>query len=277
MTTRPLGFRRLVLGLQPGAPDHAAELAVEFAQLLDAELLGLFLDDLGLRHLAATPTARALSALGAGWRRLEPSQSLADAAAQSAERRFAAVSRGLARRRFEIARGGAAQALTAISRSDDIVVIVPPPAAADRAAEPFASLLAAAFGSAAAVMLAPARVARAAGAVVAIAASQDDPSVETASAIAEAAGERLVVVELRALAGDALRVERKREAIHGVWRIDEGPLDYAAEAAPHALGGLAERLTVVSRGAIRNEVALAIALARGAPVLSLGPREPGRA
>ncbi len=35
MTTRPLGFRRLVLGLQPGAPDHAAELAVEFAQLLD--------------------------------------------------------------------------------------------------------------------------------------------------------------------------------------------------------------------------------------------------
>ena len=214
MTTRPLGFRRLVLGLQPGAPDHAAELAVEFAQLLDAELLGLFLDDLGLRHLAAMPTARALSALGAGWRRLEPSQSLTDAAAQSAERRFAAVSRGLARRRFEIARGGAAQALTAISRSDDFVVIVPP-AAADRAAEPFASLLAAAFGSAAAVMLAPARVARAAGAVVAIAASPDDPSVETASAIAEAAGERLVVVELRALAGDALRVERKRFTAFG--------------------------------------------------------------
>ncbi len=273
MTRGPLGFRRLVLGLQPGAPDRAAELAVEFAQLFDAELIGLFLDDLGLRHLAAMPAARAISAFGAAWRRLEPSPGFADAAAESAERRFAAVSRGVARRRFEIARGGPAQALAAISRSDDIVVIVPPPAAADRASEPFASLLAAAFASAAAVMLAPARRARAAGAIVAIAASPDDPSVEAAGAIAEAAGERLVVVDMRAVAGDALRVERKLQSTGGAWMIDEGPLDYAAEAAPQALRGLEERLTVVSRGAIRNEVALAIALARGAPVLSLGPRE----
>jgi hypothetical protein len=56
-------------------------------------------------------------------------------------------------------------------------------------------------------------------------------------------------------------------------QIDEGPLDYAAEAAHHALKGLAERLTVVSRGAISNELTLKIALARGAPVLTLGPHE----
>ena len=148
-------------------------------------------------------------------------------------------------------------------------MIVPPAAAADRAAEPFASLIAAAFGSEAAVMLAPARPARAAGSIVAIATSPNDPSVEAASLIAAAAGERLVVVDARAIAGDMLRVERKREGGEGSSRIDEGPVKYAADAAPHALRGLTERLTVISRGTIRNEVALTIALARGAPVLSI--------
>ena len=189
---------------------------------------------------------------------------------ERAERRFAAVSRGLQRRRFEVVRGGAAQALAGVSRAEDIVVIVPPAAAADRAAEPFASLIAAAFSSDAAVLLAPAMAGWVAGSIVAIAASPDDPSVEAASAIAEAAGEGLVVVDVRAIAGDALRFARRRE-----WneRIDEGPVDYAADAAHHALKGLAKRLTVVSRGAIRNEVELAVALARFAPVLSLRPRE----
>lgn len=124
-------------------------------------------------------------------------------------------------------------------------------------------------------MLAPARVARAAGSVVAIATSPDDPSVEAASLITAAAGERLVVVDVR-IAADALRVERKREGNDRIQQIDEGPAEYTAEAAPHALRGLTERLTVISRGTIRNEVALAIALARGAPVLSLGPRVRGR-
>jgi hypothetical protein len=153
-------------------------------------------------------------------------------------------------------------------------VIVPPAAAADRAAEPFASLIAAAFGSKAGVMLAPGRAARDSGSIVAIATSPDDPSVEAASLIAAAAGERLVVVDVRAIAGGALRFERKREGGERIARIiDEGAVDYAAEAAPLALRGLTERLTVVSRGTIRNETALAIALARATPVLSLGARE----
>ena len=64
----------------------------------------------------------------------------ADYAAESAGRRFAVASERLERRRFEIVRGAAAQALAAISRPEDILVIVPPAAAADRVAEPFASL-----------------------------------------------------------------------------------------------------------------------------------------
>ena len=37
-----------------------------------------------------------------------------------------------------------------------------------------------------------------------------------------------------------------------------------------------ERLAVVTRGAVGNDIALAIALARGVPVLSIDTRERGR-
>ena len=167
-----LGFKRLVLGLQAGAPSRATRLAVEFAELFDAELLGLLIDDAGLRHLAGIPLAHAFSSLGAGWRRLELAQALdeADYAASRAELLFTEAARRLARRRFEIVRGGAAHALAAIWRSDDLVLIEAPAAPAERAAEPFASLFSAALDSAAAVMLTPARLSRSAGSIVAIAA-----------------------------------------------------------------------------------------------------------
>ena len=278
MTLRPLGFRRLVLGLQPGAPASTTELAVELAGLFDLELIGLFIDDDALRHWAAMPAARAISALGAAWNSLEFAHGSgeADYAAESARRRFAVASERLERRRFEIVRGAAAQALAAISRPEDILVIVPPAAAADRVAEPFASLLEAAFASPAAVMLVPRRIARPAGSIVAIAAP-DDPSVEVASAIAAATGESHVVVDMRRAGGEALHLEvRSGTGNHSHRPLRAGPVDYLVEAAPHALRELKERLIVISRGVLRNEIALAIALIRGAPVLSINPRERAR-
>ena len=275
MTLRSLGFRRLVLGLQRAAPASTTELAVELASLFDLELIGLFIDDVALRHWAAMPAARAISALGAAWNSLEfadgPGE--ADYAAESAGRRFAVASERLERRRFEIVRGAAAQALAAISRPEDILVIVPPAAAADRAAEPFASLLEAVFASPAAVMLVPRRIARVAGSIVAIAATPDDPSVDVAGAIAAATGESHVVVDMRRAGGKALRLEvRSGAGNHSHRSPHGGPVDYLAEAAPHALRGLRERLTVIDRGVLQNEIALAIALGRGAPVLSINPR-----
>lgn len=275
MTLRSLGFRRLVLGLQRAAPASTTELAVELASLFDLELIGLFIDDVALRHWAAMPAARAISALGAAWNSLEfadgPGE--ADYAAESAGRRFAVASERLERRRFEIVRGAAAQALAAISRPEDILVIVPPAAAADRAAEPFASLLEAVFASPAAVMLVPRRIARVAGSIVAISATPDDPSVDVAGAIAAATGESHVVVDMRRAGGKALRLEvRSGAGNHSHRPPHGGPVDYLAEAAPHALRGLRERLTVIDRGVLQNEIALAIALGRGAPVLSINPR-----
>ncbi len=170
MTLQALGFRRLVLGLQPDAADRSAELACELASLFDLELLGLFLDNISLRRLVAMPAARAISALGAGWSPAAAlSPSFLEDAAGSAERRFVEASRRLERRRFEIVRGGWAQALAKLSPTADIVVITPPTAPADRAAEPFASLLAMASSGAAAVLFAPRRLARSAGAIEALA------------------------------------------------------------------------------------------------------------
>ena len=51
MTARPLGYKRLVLGLQAGVPNRATRLAAEFAELFDAELLGLFIEDVPVNVL----------------------------------------------------------------------------------------------------------------------------------------------------------------------------------------------------------------------------------
>ena len=66
MSTQPYSFKRIVLGLQPSAPDRAMQLAVELADLLHLDLLGLFLEDTSLRDLASMPFAREFRLLGGG-------------------------------------------------------------------------------------------------------------------------------------------------------------------------------------------------------------------
>ena len=260
MTAAPLGFRRMVLGLHPNAPSRAANLAVEFAALFDLELLGLFIEDVGLRNFAAMPFAREISALGGGWRPIEPERAERelDFAADKAERRFAAAARGVARRQFEIVRAAAGQALAAELRGGDVVTIGAPATSAERAAEPIASLIEAAFRSAAAVMLAPARRARHAGPIVAVAATPNDPSVAAAAAIADAVGEKLIVVNFSAHAGSAWGAARR-----------EGAPAAEVDGLPPDLRRLRERLVVLSRGAAQDRLALAIAIARGVPTLSV--------
>ena len=228
-------------------------LAVELAELFQPSCIGLFIEDAGLRHLAGIPFAREISALGGLWRPVEAERALdeLDLAAGRAARRFDEAARRVARRQFKVVRGGAAEALAALS-PDDVVAIGAPAAAAERATEPFASLLAAAFRSAAAVMLIPARPARRAGPVVALAAYADDPSVATAAAIAHALGEKLVVVDLSAGAGETWLTRRRA---------------VAGDDAPVGLRAVRERLAVISRGAARERLALTIVATRGAPTL----------
>ena len=196
MSSEPHSFKQLVLGLQPGAHDRTMQLAIELADLLHLDLLGLFLEDTSLLDLARIPFSREFRPLGGGWHPIDLEQLLHDFefAARSIEHKFKGAAKRLSTGyQFETARGSPAKTF-AFSRRDDIIMIVEPQNPVERATQQFAWLLEAAFRSAAAVMLVPPHIARTKGPVVAIAASASDPCVLAAAAIALAAKEELVII-----------------------------------------------------------------------------------
>lgn len=265
-----------MLGLQPGAHDRTMRLAVELADLLHLDLLGLFLEDSSLLDLAGIPFSREFRPLGGGWHTIDLDRLSHDfeLAARSIERKFIGAAQRLPTGyQFEVARGSLAKTFASVSRRDDIVMIVEPQSSAERATQQFSWLLEAAFRSAAAVMLVPPHIARTKGAVVAITASPGDPSVRAAAAIALAAKEELVVIEtdgrdtddpdIRKLAADTgLTIKHV-----GAARL--GLTDPAACAL--AFRQIQERLIVMTRGAFADEAASAIAAARQVPVLVVEP------
>jgi hypothetical protein len=246
MPEQPHSYKRLVLGLQPSAPDRTMQLAVELADLLHLDLLGLFLEDTNLRDLASIPFAREFRPLGGGWHAIDLDRLSHDfdLAARAIERTFTEAAKRLpTRHQFEVIRGPMAKTFASVSRTDDIVMIVEPMSPAERATQQFAWLMEAAFQSAAAVMLVPPQIARTKGPIVAIAATPDDPSIHAAAAIAIAAKEELVVIEARgvALPDPAICAQAFRQT--------------------------QERLVVMTRGAFEDKAASAIAAARRVPVL----------
>ena len=269
-------FKRVVLGLQPRAPDRIMQLAVELADLLHLELLGLFVEDTGLRDFASIPFAREFRSLGGGWHPidLERLSHDLDMAARSTERMFVAAAKRLPTRcQFEVVWGRTAETITSISQTGDIVMIMEPVNPAERATQQFSWLIEAAFRSAAAVMLVPTRIARTAGAVVAIAGAPDDPTIDVAAAIAMAAKEDLVIVETYEGTADNVRI-RKLAADTGlrIKHVAAGKLPPSDPAAfSPAFRQLEGRLVVMSRGTFANDVALMIASARQVPVLVIEP------
>jgi hypothetical protein len=268
MVTELHSFKRVVLGLHATAPDRM-QFAVKMADLLQLELLGLFIEDTSLHALASIPFAREFRTLSGDWHSISPPQVSQDlrVAARSAERSFADAAKRLATRwQFEVIQGSTAETIASISQTGDIVVIIEPRSPAERATQQFAWLVDAALRSHAAVMLVPARVLRTAGPVVAIAESPADPSIAAAAHIAIAAREDLIIAShdtsaddprIRALAAETgLRIELVRPAGTAFdWR--------AFAAASHQLR---ERLIVASHGAVGDN-ALTLASARGVPVL----------
>ncbi|OIQ64996.1 hypothetical protein GALL_534490 [mine drainage metagenome] len=103
------------------------QLAVELADLLHLDLLGLFLEDTSLRDLASIPFSREFRSLGGGWHTIDLDQLSHDfeLAARGIERKFvSAAKRLLTGYQFEVARGPMAKTFTTLSRIDDIVMIV---------------------------------------------------------------------------------------------------------------------------------------------------------
>jgi hypothetical protein len=270
MPLQPHSFKRLVLGLQPSAPDRIMQLAADLAEVLDLELLGLFLEDSSLRDLAGIPFAREFSPLGGGWRAMDVDRLTheLEVAAHSTERMFTdAVKRLPIKCEFEVIRGPIADIIASVSRTGDIVMILEPANAAERATQQFSWLIEGAFQSAAAVMLVPSRIVRTAGPIVAIATGQDDPSIHAAAAIAKATKENLVIAEANDHNGDDAAIRRlAAETGVSVKRIpaDNQPVSGAWAQTLHALR---ERLVVMTRGPLAYEAASSIASARHVPVL----------
>lgn len=272
MSKEPHSFKRLVLGLQPSAPDRTMQLAVELADLLHLDLLGLFLEDTSLHDLASIPFSREFRPLGGGWHTLDLDRLSRDfeLAARSIERKFMDAAKRLPTGcQFAVARGPMTTTLASISRSDDIVMIVEPRSPAERATQQFSWLLEAAFRSAAAVMLVPPQIVRTKGPIVAMAISPDDPSIQAAAAIALAAKEELVIIETDGRNADHPGITKLAAdttlTIKAVAAADIGLTDPAACAL--AFRQIQERLIVMTRGAFADGAASAIAGARRIPVL----------
>jgi hypothetical protein len=277
MAQRHPSFRRIVLGLQ-SASERNLQFAVELAELLHLDLLGLFLEDPSLRRLAGIPFLREFRTLGGGWHPIDVerlSREL-DLAATSIERLFSEAVRGLTTAcRFEVARGSIAEAIASVSRAGDIMMIMEPVNPAEHASRQLHWLIEAAFRSAAAVMLVPTHLARRRGPIAAIAAVPNDPSILSAAAIALAAKESLLIVEAAESAADEAGLRNIIADIpRDVVRLAAGkksPADAAALMA--AFLPLHERLVVMTRGAVAAEMPTLMAAARRVPVLVIEPPE----
>jgi hypothetical protein len=275
MSTQSYEFKRLVVGLQASASESAMRLAVEFAQQLHLDLLGIFLDDANLRGLAAIPFAREFRLLQ-GWRRLDADQLIQDVevAAKVVERTFERACRGLpSRPRFEVVRGLPYKTIASIAGLEDIVMVVEPGHPAERVSGQFTWFLRGALQSAAAVLLAPREIIRKEGPVVVIALTKNDPSIAVAAAIASATNDELIIVEINTDRAEKIPltdlIAQKPDLQRVIAKV--GTIDALLEA----MVPLNERLVIMTRGASDGVLALAIASARRVPILVLEP--PSRA
>jgi len=268
-------FRRLVLGLQPRAPDHTIPFAIEFAELLNLDLLGVFLEDTSLQNLASIPFAREIRPLGGSWHPIDIEHLTRDLerAAVRAERSFVEAAKRLATDwRFEVARGPMARAVATVSRTNDIVMIGEPISAAERATQQYSWLMDAALQSAAAVLVVPGRVERAQGPVVAVARVPDDPSIGLAADIAAAASEELIILDIcknriDPAHIDALAASKKLSVEHVLAEAN----NTAPPSLVEHLRPLHERLVVLTRDASDGHVASTIAAELNVPILVIEP------
>ncbi len=264
----------MVLCLPQGSVNRAAvDAAADLAEFLNIELLATFVADPTLPALAGLSGARELRALGQGWQPLDPAQITRDIdhAISVARRRFAESVRSRAiKTSFDVLTG--AEAIASLIRFDDIVAVLEPAHPGETITRQFTGLLEAAFEMAGAVLVVPRRIARTTGPIVTVATDLDEPSVRAALEIAAALKERLVIVTaagtrlpIKVLA-DAKQLGVKVEHIVG-----GGPSADASLLAASA--SLQERLRVLTRSVLTDDVARLFLSLQGIPLLLMNQAE----
>ena len=120
-------IKRILVALDASAHSRAAlEAAAQLAERLNAELLGVFVQDLELLQLAQLPFAREVGLTSAGRRRIDPqSMELAlRAQAETARSAFDSIARSHhVHSSFRIARGNVIRELVAASAEVDLVAL----------------------------------------------------------------------------------------------------------------------------------------------------------
>lgn len=120
-------IRRILVALDTSHASRAAlESAAAYAQRLDAELFGLFVEDLDLIQLAALPLARETGLASATARALDPltMQRALEAQANQARRALERIARRFGvRATFRVARGHVASELVAAAAEADLVAL----------------------------------------------------------------------------------------------------------------------------------------------------------
>lgn len=271
-------FKRAVFGFDMEASNAGAlEVAVRLAELLHLDLIGLFIRDERLDRAAAYPGAREFVPSLQGWRILQTSQlsQELDIAASGAERALRA--KATLRRltcSFNVMAGDVTRLLGSFAAASDILILPEQRSGLAAFRTPASLLLEAASRSAAAVLLVPTNSVLLNGAVLAIATSPEDPSINVAAAIASAAKERLIIIEAYDVASSpspaqALPFGGACERIYGGKEVlrDPGLLF-------HLIGPPSEGLIVHTRRPDRYEqqaFSSALAHFRNAPVLVLEP------
>ncbi len=239
-----LQFRRVVFGIADASVGTAAmTTAAEFAQALAVDLYGLFIEDTVVFDAAALPELRAIEPRALQWRALTAEEN-AEAhvlAARGAERRLLAEAAALGiAAAFQIVRGDPVATIEQRVEPSDLLVFAEPDDPMARALPAYPRLVQALRETAAAVLFVPQGARRRAGSVVALTRSEHDPAVELARLVAAALRERLVVQPIDGGAASTLSLHRLRE-----------------------------RLLVIARAAVRNDLAgfLQLARSRRAPLL----------
>lgn len=189
-------YQRLILRVPTNSKDYAAvDFMAEFADLIGADLVGIFASDELMRSLAALPSAREFG--HSGWQPVnaEQAEQQASRAASEARRLFLETIKGYrARAHFNVARGLIGDIVSSQLGRNDIVAVVEPANPADRITHQFTHLLNCALSAHSAALLVPSRIAHRSGPVIAVASREPDGATDLALKLAELAHERLILL-----------------------------------------------------------------------------------
>lgn len=277
MTSLAIRFKRMVVGLPQSLVSHTAVgVAADLAERLNIELLAAFIADASLSAFAGSALARELRIWDQQWQTIDPAQTLREleSAANIARQRFAENTKSRnVNTRFDIIPD--MEAIAGLIRASDLVAIIDPTHPGERITRQFTGLLEAAFNRAAAVLVLPGRIGRVAGPIVAVAAGSDDPSIRVGLEFAAMLEERLVVEIPR---GVVLSSDIWTEAERLAVRLEPIVVtELGAHASTIAVASTRsnERLRVITRGRLLDDVPRLFSTTRGIPLLIIHPTGTG--